>query len=63
MWDIWDKAGSSPCQVAEMRVGGGGDDLAADFTKLSGLVAERDDLGRTHEGEIKRIEEQHDILP
>lgn len=49
--------------MAEMRVGGGSDDLAADFTKLSGPFAERDDLGRTHEGEIKRIEEQHDILP
>lgn len=52
-----------PCQMAEMRVGGSSDDLAADFTKLSGPFTERDDLGRTHKGEIKWIEEQHDILP
>lgn len=49
--------------MAEMRVGGGSDDLAADFTELSSPFAERDDLGRTDEGEIKWIEEQNDIFP
>lgn len=53
----------SPCQMAEMRVGGGSDELTADFTKLGSPFAERDDLSGTHEGEIKRIEEQHDIFP
>lgn len=49
--------------MAEVRVGGGSDDLTADFTELVSPFAERDDLSRTHEGEIKRIEEQHDIFP
>lgn len=49
--------------MAEVRVGGGSDELTADFTKLCSPFAERDDLSGTHEGEIKRIEEQHDIFP
>lgn len=49
--------------MAKMRISGGSDDLAVDFTELGGPLAERDDLSRTHKGEVEGIEEQHDVLP
>ena len=48
--------------VREVRVGGAGNDLAAELLEFSGLVGELADLSGAHEGEVKRIEEEQHVL-
>ena len=48
--------------MGEMRVDGAGDDLAVHLLELFDLVGELSDLGGAHEGKIKWVEEEHDVL-
>jgi hypothetical protein len=36
--------------------------LAADLVELLGGIRESSDLGRAHEGEVKRVEEEDKVL-
>ena len=49
--------------MAEVAVGGAGDHLAVDRAELARAVTERDDFGRTDEGEVGRVEEEDEVLP
>ena len=48
--------------VRELRVDGATDELAVDGLEVGGLVTELADLSRAHEREVKRPEEQDNIL-
>ena len=52
----------SVLHVGELGVDGDGDEFAANFSELLGLVVEGDDLGGAHEGEVEGVEEEHNIL-
>lgn len=45
--------------MAEVRVNGAADDLAANTAKLLRSVAESNDLSRAHEGEVQGVEEEN----
>lgn len=47
-----------PSQVREVRVGRAGDQFDANLSELLGTVAERDDLGRAHEGAAGDMERE-----
>lgn len=51
-----------PCQMREDRVGRGGQNHSVDGLELFGALREGDDLGGADEGEVERVEEQHDVL-
>ena len=57
------KSQNSPCQVTEVGVCGGGDDLTANLAEVGGPVAEGHDLSRADKGEVKGVEEEHHVLP
>lgn len=48
--------------MRELGVNGDGDQFAADFPEFLGLVVEGDDLGGADEGEVKRVEEEHNVF-
>ena len=48
--------------MGEMRVSGAGDHRAAQRLELRRPVGEGDDLGGADEGEVKRVEEQDNVL-
>lgn len=49
--------------MAEVRVDGAADDLAADTAELLRSVAESNDLGWAHKGEVQGVEEENEIFP
>jgi len=51
-----------PGQMGELAVGGASDHLAVDLAELGGALREGNDLGGAHEGEVQRVEEQHQVL-
>jgi len=48
--------------MGELAVGGASDHLAVDLAELGGALREGNDLGGAHEGEVQRVEEQHQVL-
>src|SRR3569832_1511377 len=52
----------APGGVGELRIDRHADQLSTALAELGRAVVVGDDLGRTHEGEIQRPEEQHDIF-
>ena len=51
-----------PLLVAEVGVGGAGNDLAVELVELGLLVRELDDLSWAHESEIEWVEEKDDVF-
>lgn len=51
-----------PGQVRELGVDGATQHSRVQCFELGNAVRERDDLGRAHEREVQRVEEQHDVL-
>lgn len=51
-----------PGEVTEVTVRGAADDFTADLAELAGAVTEGDDLGRAHEREVGRVEEEDEVL-
>lgn len=49
--------------MAEMRVHRRADHLAVDLLEFICSVAEGDNLGGTHKGEVQRVEEENYVLP
>ena len=54
--------GLDPRQVAELRVDGHAQDLAVEGLELLVAVREAGNLRRANEGEVERVEEQHQVL-
>lgn len=54
-WDSHDPGGAGAACKATTH-------LAVDIPEPLGRLAEGDDLGRTHEREVQRVEEQHHVL-
>ena len=52
----------NPSQMRKVRIGGTGDDLTSDLGEFLRSLTEGDDLRRTHEGEVQRVEEQHNVF-
>ena len=48
--------------MGKVRVDGTANDLGVDGLEFGALVIELADLGRAHEGEIERPEEENDVL-
>ncbi len=51
-----------PGQVGELAVGADADHLGIEVLELGGTVAERNDLGGTHECKVERVEQQDEVL-
>lgn len=49
--------------MGEVGVYRSSDDFTVNFPELVSSITESDDLSRTHEGEVQRVEEKHNILP
>ena len=55
--------GVHPGQVSEVGIHGAGQHLCTDLLELRHPVIEGEDLRRTDEGEVQRVEEEDHVLP
>ena len=51
-----------PRQMREVRVHRAGDHLGTERLELCGPVVEGENLGGADEGEVQRVEEEHEVL-